>query len=148
MKRLIKFKEGSLKVEQFKDFAAFRAWVDKKIGYDFYKYLFPKDMKEFQYLENEKLNAYVNNFVVDSYVFDKAKFLEETDEDESVKEVLSRYPDNEILIMAKCHIDEHDRTILEVNNEKTYLPLLEAALSYCSDAFYYLIGKKFYVFAV
>ena len=148
MKRLIKFKEGSLKVEQFKDFAAFRAWVDKKIGYDFYKYLFPKDMKEFQYLENEKLNADVNNFVVDSYVFDKAKFLEETDEDESVKEVLSRYPDNEILIMAKCHIDEHDRTILEVNNEKTYLPLLEAALSYCSDAFYYLIGKKLYVFAV
>lgn len=148
MKRLIKFKEGSLKVEQFKDFAAFRAWVDKKIGYDFYKYLFPKDMKEFQYLENEKLNAYVNNFVVDPYVFDKAKFLEETDEDESVKEVLSRYPDNEIIIMAKCHIDEHDRTILEVDNEKTYLPLLEAALSYCSDAFYYLIGKKLYVFAV
>ncbi len=148
MKKLIKFKEGSLKVKQFKDFAAFRAWVDKKIGYDFYKYLFPKDMKEFQYLENEKLNAYVNNFVVDPYVFDKVKFFEETDEDESVKEVLSRYPDNEILIVAKCHIDEHDRTILEVDNEKTYLPLLEAALSYCSDAFYYLIGKKLYVFAV
>ena len=148
MKKLIKFKAGSLKVKQFKDFASFRAWVDKKIGYDFYKYLFPKDMKEFQYLENEKLNAYVNNFVVDPYVFDKAKFLEETDEDESVKEVLSRYPDNEFLIVAKCHIDEHDRTILEVDNEKTYLPLLEAALSYCSDAFYYLIGKKLYVFAV
>lgn len=147
MKKLIKFKEGSLKVEQFKDFAAFRAWVDKKIGYEFYKFLFPKDMKEFNYLEKEKLNAYVNNFVVDPYVFDKAKFLEETDEDESVKEVLSRYPDNEILIMAKCHIDEHDRTILEVDNEKTYLPLLEAALSYCSDSFFYLINKKLYVFA-
>ena len=147
MKKLIKFKEGSLKVEQFKDFAAFRAWVDKKIGYEFYKYLFPKDMKEFNYLEKQKLNAYVNNFVVDPYVFDKAKFLEETDEDESVKEVLSRYPDNEILIMAKCHIDEHDRTILEVDNEKTYLPLLEAALSYYSDSFFYLINKKLYVFA-
>ena len=147
MKKLIKFKEGSLKVEQFKNFAAFRAWVNKKIGYDFYKFLFPKDMKEFSYLEDKKLEAYVNNFVVDPYVFDKVKFLEETDEDESVKEALSRYPDNEILIMAKCHIDEHDRTILEVDNEKTYLPMLEAALSYYSDAFYYLINKKLYVFA-
>ena len=147
MKKLIKFKEGSLKVEQFKNFIAFRAWVDKKIGYEFYKFLFPKDMKEFSYLEDKNLDAYVNNFVVDPYVFDKAKFLEETGEDESVKEALSRYPDNEILIMAKCHIDEHDRTILEVDNEKTYLPMLEAALSYYSDAFYYLINKKLYVFA-
>ena len=40
MKKLIKFKEGSLKIEQFKNFAAFRAWVDKKIGYEFYKFLF------------------------------------------------------------------------------------------------------------
>ena len=150
MKKIVKFKEGSLKVEEFKDFAAFRAYVDKKIGYDFYKYLFPRDMKEFHYLEDEKLSAYVDSFVVDSssYVFDKARFLEESDEDEDVKELLSRYKDNEVLIMAKCHIDEHDRIILEVDNEKTYLPVLEAALSYCSDAFYYLIGKKLYVFAV
>ncbi len=54
---------------------------------------------------------------------------------------------NEILITAKRHINEHDRTILEVDYEKTYLPMLEAALSNYSDAFYYLINKKLYVFA-
>lgn len=148
MKKVVKFKEGSLKVEEFKDFVAFRNWIEKKCAREFYKYLFPKDMNEFRYIEDEKLSTYVNNFVVDPYIFDKKRFLEETDEDESVNEILSHYSDNEVLIEAKCHIDDHDRTILEVNLEKTYLPMLEAALSYCSDAFYYLIGKKLYVFAI
>ena len=148
MKKVIKFKEGSLKVEEFKDFVAFRNWVEKNCSREFYKYLFPKDMDEFRYIEDEKLSAYVSNFVIDPYVFDKNRFLEETDEDESVEEVLSRYPEHEVLIEAKCHIDKHDRTILEVNTEKTYLPMLEAALSYCSDVFYYLVGNKLFVFAV
>lgn len=148
MKKIVKFKEGSLKVEEFKDFVSFRSWVEKNCSREFYKYLFPKDMNEFRYIEDEKLSNYVNTFVVDPYIFDKQRFLEETDEDESVEEVLSRYSDNEVLIEAKCHIDDHDRIILEVNNEKTHLPILETALSYCSDVFYYLIGKKLYVFAV
>ena len=55
---------------------------------------------------------------------------------------------NEILITAKCHINEHDRIILVVDYAMAYLSMLEAALSYYSDAFYYLINKKLYVFAV
>lgn len=148
MKRPIRFKDKVLKAVHFRDFSAFRKWVYGHAATEFSRFLFPRDMNQFMYVDTEKeMVAIVDRFLDKPYTFDKARFLEESDGEEEVVSLLSRYSDGETLIDGKIHQDDHGRTIIEIEPKNTYLDVLNAALGFFSDSFPYLIGGRLIIFA-
>lgn len=145
-KKKVAFIDKTIDVLSFKDIKKFNKYAQKTFERQFTRFLLPRQLGEFIYLENnDEFKKLLKEKVIDDFVFDKGKLIEETDEEDYGQ--IGAFPEG-ILIKGKYSEDE-DRgsRLIVIEPSETYLEVLDFVMNFSSDHFYFLIDGVFIAFS-
>ena len=146
IKKKVTFKDATIKVLSFANIKEFNKYAQKTFERQFTRFLLPRELSEFIYLDNnEEFRKLIAEKVIDDFIFDKEKMKEETDEEDWV--AIEKFPDG-VLIKGKYKEDEERGSrLIVVDPNETYLKVLDYIMDFSSDHFYFLVDDIFIAFS-
>ena len=145
-KKKVEFKDATIKVLSFSDIKEFNKYAQKTFERQFTRFLLPREIGEFVYLDNnEEFKKLINEKVIDDFIFDKETMKEEVDEEDYA--AIEKFPDG-VLIKGKYKEDEgRGSRLIVIDPKETYLKVLDFIMDFSSDHFYFLVDDIFLAFS-
>ena len=145
-KKKVEFKDATIKVLSFSNIKEFNKYAQKTFERQFTRFLLPRELGEFIYLDNnDEFQALMNEKVTEDFIFDKERMKEEVDEEDYA--AIEKFPDG-ILIKGKYREDEERGSrLIIIDPKETYLKVLDFVMDFSSDHFYFLVDGIFLAFS-